>query len=143
MTTAQQISAAKKQAKAITQQGALKAERKKVETFSRAGQQKASFLASGITLEGTPLAVLESTFETGKQDVQAIRKSANVQSRNIMNKAYSDALTNILTTAATSGFGGGGAENMMGQQSLTGATGMAMQTDPSTQLFKPQRKPIF
>jgi len=100
------IKNAKSQAKATVEAGRIQAEQSKIQTLARAGQQKASFLSSGLTLEGTPLAALSSTYQTGQQDVGQIISNANNKSRNVIGQAYSSAIGNI-AGAGMSMYGGG------------------------------------
>jgi len=101
-STAQGLANANKQAKAVTKKGAQEAERGKQLTLARAGKQKASFLSSGITLEsGTVQAVLGSTFDVGKADIEAGISNANRRARNIIGAAQTKALMTLASTSAS------------------------------------------
>jgi len=98
--------ASRDQAKAVVAGEALKADRNKKLTFARASKQKASFLASGITLEGTPLSVMNSTFDVGKADIEQGIKNANRRSRNIIGAANAQLAMDL--AGAVAGAAGGG-----------------------------------
>lgn len=100
---------AKSQTKAISRNAELEAKNKATQTAAKAAYQKTSFLSSGFTLEGTPMAVLDSTFTTGKQDINQIIGNANMQSKNIMSQARSSALKTLADSTALQSLGG----NMM------------------------------
>jgi len=124
---AMKIAQAKKQGKAIAETGRIQAEQKKVQTLAKAGRQKASFLASGVTLEGTPLAALDSTYTTGQQDINQITSNANRRSRNVMNQAMSDIVGQAAMMAAMGGFGGGSPAMTMGTPPTASAMEIANQ----------------
>lgn len=98
---------AKAKSKAITRQAELDASNTATKTAAKAAYQKTSFLSSGFTLEGTPMSVLESTFTTGKQDINQIIANANTQSKNVISSARSKALGTLASSAALQSLGGG------------------------------------
>ena len=99
------MSNAKSEAKAVTKQATLDAKNKAIQTTAKAASQKTSFLTSGFTLEGTPMSVLESTYSTGKEDINQIISNANTQSKNIMSSARSKAMQQIAGSFMGSGMG--------------------------------------
>lgn len=80
------------QAEAIAQRGTLEAKNKARETVYRSAQLRQSFLSSGLTMEGTPLSVINETLNTGQQDVMQIVTNSNRSSKNAVAKGRSDAL---------------------------------------------------
>lgn len=50
-----------------------------------AARQTVSFLSSGLTLEGTPEAVIGETYSTGLEDLTQIAKNANTTNSNLIN----------------------------------------------------------
>ena len=108
-----QLKNAQAQAKAVVQQGANEATRAKQITMARAAEQKSSFLSSGITLEGTPLSVMNSTYDVGKADIEQGIRNANVQSRNIIGASRANALSSIAMSVASAGFGAAGADSTL------------------------------
>lgn len=130
LSAGMKVKQARDQAKAIAKQGAIQAEKGKQLTLARAAKQKASFLSSGITLNetGTPMAVLESTYNVGKADVELGISNANARARNLVRSANANAIASI--GMAVAGASGGGGENMSGQSSFSAGD-------------VPTRKPIF
>lgn len=83
---AQQKKAAEEQAELMRDQGALaraesdrEALRKGEERDKFIAQQKVSFLANGIGLGGSSLAVMEDTFNQFQQEIDAIRRAGTAQ----------------------------------------------------------------
>lgn len=101
MKSATELKNARSEAKATIKAGELSAKNKAIQTSALAAQQKSSFLTSGLELEGTPISVISSTYRTGKEDVQQILENANIKSSNIMGKARSGVLTNLMQGAMT------------------------------------------
>jgi len=91
MKASNELSNAKKQAQLTVNAAKINAENKSKQVRALAASQKVSFLTSGLTLEGTPLAVLSSTYETGRQDINQIISNANTSSKNTMSAARSKA----------------------------------------------------
>ncbi len=96
---------AEDQATAVVRKARIDAENQKKTTLGRAGKQKASFLSSGLTLEGTPMAVLSETYQTGIEDTQNIIDAGNTNSKNIMSAARTKAMSDIAMSAAMAGIG--------------------------------------
>jgi hypothetical protein len=93
-------SAAKSEAKAVVKQGTLAAKNKATETIVGAAKIRSSFLNSGLTLEGTPSAVIRGAYTTGMDDVTQIAENANTKSKNIMGAARTKAITSLISSAA-------------------------------------------
>ncbi len=119
MSAIQSFKDSKKQAKAVAQEGALKAAEREKQIRRQAASQKVSFLSSGISLSGEdsdlPNVVMQDTFSTGIQDINLIKSNYNQQSKNIMGAARSKLMSdiggmalNIGMGAAMGGMGGGG-----------------------------------
>ena len=115
---------AKKQSKALAEQGALEAENKATQVKAMAASQKTSYLSSGLELEGTPMAVLGSTYATGQKDIAQIISNYNTQSKNIMSEARTKALTSLASMGGTlySGGAGGGSSTSNTMSSTSGGS---------------------
>lgn len=122
------MSAANKQAKQVKRNAEAEAASKKVEgelvskekakqIRNAAARQTSSFLSAGITLDGTPMDVLNETFSTGIDDITNIGNNynnsinstisnANAQSKNIMSSARSQVISDIAGSFAGGSFGG-------------------------------------
>ena len=100
------IKQSEREAQAVAEQGTLQAKEKGKETRLRAARVQSSFLTSGLTLEGTPMAAIQSTFSTGLEDINQITENANKRSKNIISSGRTAALTELASGIA-GGFGGG------------------------------------
>jgi hypothetical protein len=89
----------KDQAKAAARQGDILAKESEKKTLKLASAQKASFLSSGLTLEGTPQDVIGETFTLGKEDIGQIKDYYGQQGKN----AYSAGRTQLITGIASAG----------------------------------------
>lgn len=96
----QQQKQAKREAQAVVNAANVEASNKALEVERRAAGAKTSFLQSGLLLEGSPSAAIESIFTTGQQDVNQIVENANVRSRNIIRSGRNQAFGTLLSTAA-------------------------------------------
>lgn len=105
---ASQASAAKQQAKATIQQGNIASANRAQEIARKAATQRVSFLNSGLTLEGTPMNVIESTFNTGLQDLNQISSNYNKAAKNQISAGRSAALSSLASSFSGIDFGGGG-----------------------------------
>lgn len=99
------ISAAKKEGKAITQQASRDALAKAKETQMKTSRAKVSFLNSGLTLEGTPELSLQGILDAGSEDIATIATNANTKSKNLVRKARTDAILSLGKAGATAGMG--------------------------------------
>lgn len=97
---------AQSQADAAVKQGNLQMAEKAKQVRYATARQNVSFLNSGLSLEGTPMDVINETFDTGIKDIQAIGANANAQSKNIIGQARTQAIGQI--AGAFGGMGGGG-----------------------------------
>lgn len=105
LKTVTEQKAAKAEASAVVAQGELDAANKAKEVQLRAARAQSSFLTSGLTLEGTPAAAIQGIFSVGLEDIDQITSNAGTQAKNIVSKARSDALANIMSTASGMDFG--------------------------------------
>jgi len=69
------------QAKTAQREAELEAQRKEQERTRFIAKQKVAFLANGIGLSGSPLAVFQNTFNEFQKEIDAIRRSGSSQSR--------------------------------------------------------------
>jgi hypothetical protein len=67
------------QAQIEQQETAAEAERKGEERRKFIAQQKVAFLANGIGLAGTPLVVLEDTFQQFEKEISSIKRSGRAK----------------------------------------------------------------
>ena len=77
-------------------------------------QQKTSFLKSGVYFDsGSPLAVIDETYETMNQDIKAMEKDANAKINNLMRQGKTAFYNSLLEGVVNAGMGyfmGGGAK---------------------------------
>jgi len=97
------MSAADKAAKATIREGNLVAANKAKETKLKAARLQTSFLNSGLTLEGTPMAAIDDTFNTGLADIEQIGSNYNNQAKKIISNARTSALTGLATAVISAG----------------------------------------
>jgi len=106
----------RKDAKSIVREGELVAANKAKETNYKAAKLTSSFLNSGLTLEGTPMNVLDSVFNTGMDDIGQIRNNYNTKSKNTIAAGRTEAIKSIaqgaMSYGAGGGFGGGGSSGI-------------------------------
>ncbi len=86
------VSASKKAAKATIAEGNIVAANKAKEVARKGAAQRVSFLNSGLTLEGTPMNVIESTFTTGLEDIGQIRANYDTRAKNQISAGRSEAI---------------------------------------------------
>lgn len=106
------IRQAREESKAITKKAEIEARNLKLQTKAMAGQQKTSFASSGLELEGTPMAVIQNTYETGITDTNQYIKNANRQAKNTWRAGLTNSLLGFGTSMALmygpqGAFGGG------------------------------------
>lgn len=126
----QEYDNAEDQANAAVRQGQKEAQEAKEATTTLAGQQKASFLASGFTLEGTPQVMLSETYSKGKEDVTDIKEYYNSMSKSYMSQgrtAFIKGLTSAGITLATTAVG----INSLGAAGTAGTAGSSASTSGS------------
>lgn len=105
-SAASQTSAAKKQANATVAEGEIVAKNKAKEIAKKAAVQKVSFLNSGLTLEGTPMNVIESTFNTGLEDINLITSNYNAKAKSQMSAGRTAALSSLASGFSGASIGG-------------------------------------
>ena len=110
------MSAANKKADAEIEQGNILAANKAKETKLKAARLQTSFLNSGLTLEGTPMATINDTFSTGLSDIEQIRSNANNKAKT----ALAEGRSSVLSGLATSFIAAGGAK-WLGSLGATGS----------------------
>lgn len=115
-----QIKQSEDQAQAVIDQANLDAENKSKETRLRAARQQVSFLNSGLTLQGTPLAAINNTFQIGIADINQITSNAEKQAKNIISSGRTQALSSLASGVSGASFGAG---NVFGNASFALQTG--------------------
>lgn len=100
-------SAAKKQAKATIAEGNIAAANKAKQVVQKAATQRVSFLNSSLTLEGTPMNVIESTFNVGLEDIAQIQSNYNTKAKNQISAGKSAALDALIGGFTGVTIGGG------------------------------------
>lgn len=129
--------ASKSEARNIVKQGNIAMDRRADEIKALAAKQRVSYLQAGLELEGTPQAVISDTYNTGIEDVNAIRESTNQQSKNIITKARAKLVGDIASTAVSAySMSGLGVENM-------GQTSGGLNFGSTEFAQGLQRKPIY
>jgi hypothetical protein len=104
-SAAGEIRQSEKQAAAVARQGELEAKNKAKDVRLNVARQTASFLNSGLELEGTPMASIQGMYKTGLKDVNQIRENTNIQTRNIISQGQSAAMSTL--AQAGMGYAGG------------------------------------
>lgn len=94
------------EAKAIARKGTLDAKNKAKETVYKAANLRQSFLSGGLTMEGTPMSVINETIATGREDVLQIVSNANQNSKNAISAGRNAALTAVGKSFAMASMGG-------------------------------------
>lgn len=96
---------AKSNARALEAEGNLRMEQRQERTKRMLASQKASFLSSGITLNGedTPIAVLGYTADTGIKDMGLIRSNYNSRIKNVWRQARSQMISDLGNFAMSAG----------------------------------------
>lgn len=79
---ASEMSQSRREAKAIIAEGNIAASNKAKEVARKAASQQVSFLNSGLTLEGTPMNIIDSTFNTGLEDINQTLSNYNTAAKN-------------------------------------------------------------
>jgi len=128
VSAASQMSSAKKQAKATIAEGNIVAANKAKDIARKTATQRVSFLNSGLTLEGTPMNAIDSTFNTGLEDIAGISNAYNMQAKNQIAAGRSAAIGSLASGFSSFampdlGFGTG----FSGYDSTTMAAGTAWQ----------------
>lgn len=108
LSAIQSINQSKKEAAATVREGELATKEKAKEVRYKAARQTVSFLNSGLTLEGTPNAVIGETYSTGLEDINNIRSNYNTKSKNIISAGRTEAIGKIASGFGNFAMGGGG-----------------------------------
>jgi hypothetical protein len=101
------ISEAKRQAKATIKEGNINLANKAKEVRARTAAQQVSFLQSGLTLEGTPMGVIDSTFNTGITDLTQMKENYDNKAANQIRQGRTQALSTLAGSFGTASFAGG------------------------------------
>lgn len=102
---AQEAAELRKQSNLVVDEAEQEARRRAREISLLQGAQASRYLAGGVLLDGSPLAVIEETRRLGEQEVSAIRRSGAAQARLFRLKADQaerGGLQNLLSTEAES-----------------------------------------
>lgn len=103
---------AKSEAEAVVQQLQAQAGERARQAKKLMQQQKTSFLKSGVYFDsGSPLAVLDETFDTMNKDINDMSKDANAKINNLMRQgktAFYSSIVEGIGNAALGYFMGGG-----------------------------------
>lgn len=90
-----EFNASKSNARALKREGEIKIDQRKKEILELVAQQKVGYVDSGVEFEGTPQNVMQDTYNTGWEDIEALRTSYNTQIKNTMKKARAGLLGSI------------------------------------------------
>lgn len=89
------FNASKSNARALKEEGKIKIDQRKKEILQLVAQQKVGYVDSGVEFEGTPQNVMQDSYNTGMEDIEALRTSYNTQIKNAMKKARAGLLGSI------------------------------------------------
>ena len=92
---------AKSQARQAIKQGNQAAETRAKEISKLVAQQRVSYLSAGLELDGTPQSVMNDTFNTGLEDIKAIKSSASTQAKNIIKQGQANLLGGLAQAGAS------------------------------------------
>lgn len=118
------MSAANKEAEAAIKEGNIVAANKAKETKLKAARLQTSFLNSGLTLEGTPMATINDTFSTGLADINQISSNYNSKAKAAISKGRSSVLSSFASTFMGMGAAEAGLSKMF--TSATESTAFAL-----------------
>lgn len=94
----------KAQAQAVAQQAQDQINERARQAKKLMQQQKTSFLKSGVYFDsGSPLAVIDETYDTMKKDTDAIYQDANTQIKNIMREGKTAFFGSLMQGVADAG----------------------------------------
>ncbi|MBQ5784654.1 MAG: hypothetical protein IIW11_06720 [Bacteroidales bacterium] len=91
----------KSQARAIREQGKQAAATRAQEIRALAAEQRVSYLASGLELEGTPTSVINDTYNTGLEDIKAINSNTRTQMKNTLKQGQASLLGGLASAGAS------------------------------------------
>lgn len=104
---ATEMSAARNEAKATIAEGNIAAGNKAKQVAAAAATQRVSFLQSGLTLEGTPMNIIESTFNTGIKDINQIRSNYDHRAKNQITAGRTAFISSLASGFAGASMGSG------------------------------------
>jgi len=90
-----EFNAAKSDARALKEEGLIKINNRKKEIMELVAQQKVGYVDAGVEFEGTPQNVMQDTYNTGMEDIEALRSSYNTQIKNALKKARAGLIGSI------------------------------------------------
>lgn len=112
------MKSANDQAESLQEEGEIQTKNKAKEVMAKADAQRVSFLSAGLDLEGTPQAVMQSTYQSGIQDIQQIRSNYNSQIKNSISEGRSSVLKSLAQAFGSASFAGGSAASSASSSSL-------------------------
>ena len=92
---------AQRQAKTTLQQAAIEAQQVAKEDAQFRGRMEVSFLKSGVTLEGTPLLVLEQARKDSMEDIKNLKKGAQLRASSIRRQGRDAMIQGVLGAGET------------------------------------------
>ena len=98
LSAAGTIMSARQQAKTAVKEGEARAAELSKSTRLKAAAQQVSFTNSGLSLEGTPMGVIQSTYSTGLEDINATLRNANSSARSAMTSGVIKAGTGLASS---------------------------------------------
>ena len=101
---------ARNEAKALQAQTKDKVNERARQARKLMSQQKTSFLKSGVYLEGTPEAVINETYDTSLEDINAMIKDTDIATNNLMRQgrtAFFSSIIDGVIQGAASAFSNG------------------------------------
>lgn len=117
---------ASNQSKAVDRQAQEQINERARQARKLMSQQKASFLKSGVYFEGTPEALIDETYNTSVDDINAITNDANIKKNNLAKQGNLGLFGGVLGgigNAALSFFGAKGFGNLLGG-AASGSSGL-------------------
>ncbi len=107
----------KNEAKALQQQAQDQINERARQAKKLMSQQKTSFLKSGVYFDsGSPLAVINETYDTMNQDINAITNDSNTKINNLMRQGKTAFFGSLIESVANAGmayFMGGGDSKLL------------------------------
>lgn len=120
-----------RQAKADVAAGNIRSNNLAVETKAKADNLTTSFLSSGLTLEGTPMNVIQSAYSTGIRDINQNIDNTNTKAKNDVSAGRTKALESLAGSAIA--FAAPGVGSMFGDSTTAAIDSLGTNfTDPFT-----------
>lgn len=107
-------------AKATIEEGNIASRNKALDIKRKTASQTVSFLNSGLTLDGTPRSVINSTFNVGLEDLGQIKKNYNSKAKNQMAAGRTEAINKLASAFSDIDLGGSSIPNPFGGAPLGG-----------------------